>query len=258
MALGAQGASRSAGASVDSAPGTLPAPKQPVEGRRGSEVEARPVGGAEGRHPRAAAAAAVTAVASAGARRGQGRTFGGCGGLRQPASAPHQSSIPEKQRISLGAPLAMPLPGLAPRRRPPLAASGSFFGVVGAGAPDPVRAAPPSGPPAMVLLVSQPPSVWLAGAQDCLASGHASALLGPRVSQSAWPSSFLESLNLTSAGSCTSSSGSPLPSLPGEMKAQPLGLASGISKPSHLPSSLVITVGPCPRALKLSRLKCFQ
>lgn len=146
--------------------------------------------------------------------------------------APH---IPEKQRISLSAPLAMPLLGLAPRRRPQLAASGSFFGVVGAGAPDPVRAAPPTGPPAMVLLVSQPPSVWLAGAQDCLASGHASALLGPRVSQSAWPSSFLESLNLTSAGSCTSSSGSPLPSLPGEMKAQPLGLASGISKPSHLP-----------------------
>ena len=48
VALGAQGAPRSAGASVDSAPGTSPAPKQPVEGRRGSEVEARPVGGGAG------------------------------------------------------------------------------------------------------------------------------------------------------------------------------------------------------------------
>lgn len=137
------------------------------------------------------------------------------------------------------------LPGPAPRRRPPTA----FCGVVGAG----IRgvAGAPQWPPAMVLLVSPSPSGLLQVAQDCLASGHASALLGAR-------SSFLESLNLTSAGFCTSFSGSPLLSLPSEMKAPPLGLASGISKRSHLPSSLVTTMGPCPRVLKLSRLKCFK
>ena len=138
----------------------------------------------------------------------------------------------------------------APHWRPATA----FCGVVGAG----IRglAGAPQWPPAMVLLVSQSPS-GLQVAQDCLASGHASALLGARHSQEVWPSSFLESLNLTSASFCTSS-GIPLPSLPGEMEAQPLGLASGISKRSLLPPSLVTTVGPCPRVLKLSRLKCFQ
>lgn len=140
----------------------------------------------------------------------------------------------------------------APHRRPVTA----FCGVVGAG----IRgvAGAPQWPPAMVLLVSPSPSGLRQVAQDCLASGHASALLGARRSQAVWPSSFLESLNLTSAGFCTSFSGSPLLSLPGEMKAPPLGLASGISKRSHLPSSLVTTMGPCPRVLKLSRLKCFQ
>ena len=144
-------------------------------------------------------------------------------------------------------------PRARPTTAPPIGSQRQLLRCGGRGRSRPCPRGAPQWPPAVVLLVSRPPCVWLAGAQDCLASGHASALLGPRVSQSAWPSSFLESLNLTSAGSCTSSSGSPLPSLPGEMKAQPLGLASGISKRSHLPSSLVITVGPCPRALKLSR-----
>lgn len=44
VALGAHGASRSAGTSVDSAPRVSPAPKQPVEGGRESEVEARSEG----------------------------------------------------------------------------------------------------------------------------------------------------------------------------------------------------------------------
>lgn len=179
----------------------------------------------------------------------------GRGGPRLRAGGSHQNSICWKHRLRRGALLATALPGPphegAPHWRPVTA----FCGVVAAG----IRglAGAPQWPPAVVLLVSQSPS-GLQVAQDCLASGHASALLGARRSQAVWPSSFLESLHLTSASFCTSFSGSPLPSLPGEMKAQPLGLASGSCKRSHLPSSLVTTVGPCPRVLKLSRLKCFQ
>lgn len=179
----------------------------------------------------------------------------GRGGPRLPAGSSHQNSICGKQRLRRGALLATALPGPAPRRRPPLAAGDGSLWCGGRGHPRP-RGRPPVA--SCHGASDVPVTLWLAGGSGL--PGFWPRLCPPgstSLSQAVWPSSFLESLNLTSSSFCTSS-GIPLPSLPGEMEAQPLGLASGISKRSHLPPSLVTTVGPCPRVLKLSRLKCFQ
>lgn len=137
VALGAHGASRSAGTSVDSAPSASPALKQPVEGGRESEVEARSegVGGGEG------------AGLTQGPRQHQQEPGGGegqgqGGRPRARGAAPAGRRLTPKLHLleTSTAPRRASrysAPGTAPRRRPPLAAGDGFLWCGGRGHPRP-------------------------------------------------------------------------------------------------------------------------
>lgn len=73
MALGAHRASRPSGTSVDSAPSASPAPKQPVEGDRESEVAARSEGVWGGVGAGLTQGPQQQQEAGGGKRQGQGR-----------------------------------------------------------------------------------------------------------------------------------------------------------------------------------------
>lgn len=146
-------------------------------------------------------------------------------------------------------------PGTAPRRRPHWRPVTAFCGAVGAGITRPCGR--PQWPPTWCFWCPSRPS-GLQVAQDCLASGHASALLGGRRSRSGLSKQFPGSLNLPSASFCTSFSGSPC--IPAQVRSREASPWAGIRELQAVPSALQSGnySGACPRVLKLSRLKCFQ